>query len=583
MERCHWALLSHPLPESNVMRKSPTKSAILLSLVYLGIAGAWALLVHVGLDHLMINVESYFRYDLPIDVVLACLTALLLFLLSRYEFTVREQANEALQKSHDELELRVQQRTKALDAERNKLLRIMDTMPDGICIINQDFDLEYANPAMEKQWGPAKGRKCHAYFNGQDEPCQWCAVSEILTGQNVRREWFFEKAQKTYDLVGTRMEGLDGASLILEVFHDITERRAAEQEQLRLLGQLQEAQIELEARAWELAALLDISRDLTATLLSGPLLELILDHLKTMIAYTGAMIVISQDDRIVVLAHRGPSPRERMVGTWVSLEQAPGFLEVLRRREPVIIDDLQSEAPLSLRIAQTVGQGCSANQAAIALENARLYEEAGKVAAMEEQQRLALELHDSVSQALYGIALGAHAAREQLDCAPDKLQGTLDYILALSETAVAQVRALVFELRPDSIEEEPLGVALSRLVETSLTRNGTAVRLDLGEEPSLSLAAKEAFYRVAQEALRNAIKHASAKTIELRLRADDEWITLEVQDDGIGFDPTGRFPGHLGLQSMRERVSEVGGELEIESCPSQGTRLRARVPHTAAN
>ena len=211
------------------MRKSPTKSAILLALVYLGIAGAWALLVHVGLDHLMINVESYFRYDLPIDIVLACLTALLLFLLSRYEFTVREQANEALQKSHDELELRVQQRTKALNAERNKLLRIMDTMPDGICIINQDFDLEYANPAMEKQWGPAKGRKCHAYFNGQDEPCQWCAVSEILTGQNVRREWFFEKAQKTYDLVGTRMEGLEGASLILEVFHDITERRAAEQ------------------------------------------------------------------------------------------------------------------------------------------------------------------------------------------------------------------------------------------------------------------------------------------------------------------------------------------------------------------
>ena len=115
------------------------------------------------------------------------------------------------------------------DLNENKLLQIMDTMPDGICIINQDFDLEYANPAMEKQRGPAKGRKCHAYFGDQDEPCQWCAVSEILTGQTVRREWFFEKAQKTYDLVGTRMEGLDGASLILEVFHDITERRAAEQ------------------------------------------------------------------------------------------------------------------------------------------------------------------------------------------------------------------------------------------------------------------------------------------------------------------------------------------------------------------
>jgi signal transduction histidine kinase len=628
MERWHFDLLSHPLPELSAMRKSPTKSAILLSLVYLSVAGVWAFLVHVSLNDLMISPRSYFRYDLPIDIVLACLTALLLFLLSRHEFTVREQANEALQKSHDELELRVQQRTYTLNTERTKLLRIMDTMPDGICIINQDFDVEYVNPAMEKQWGPVQGRKCHAYFDDQDEPCQRCPVSEGLRGQTTRREWFFEKACKTYDLVSTPMEGLDGTTRILEVFHDITERRAVEREQLRLLAQLQEAQTELEARARELAALLDISNDLNATLLSRPLLELILDHLKTMIAYTGATIVTSQDDRIVVVAYRGLLPREEIVGTWTSLEQVPGFLEVLRCREPVIIDDLQSEAPLSLQIAETAGQevlpslGTSrawlgvplmtkdrvigllrldhltpgyftprhaqlalaiANHAAIALENARLYEEAGKVATMEEQQRLALELHDSVSQALYGIALGTHAAREQLDCAPDKLQGTLDYILALSETAVAQVRALVYELRPDSIEQEQLVTALSRLAGTFAARDGIAVRLDLGEEPYLSLAAKEAFYRVAQEALRNVIKHANAKTIELRLCADDEWIILEVQDDGIGFDPTGRFPGHLGLQSMRERVARLGGELEIESCPSQGTRLRARVPHTAPN
>ena len=88
----------------------------------------------------------------------------------------------------------------------------------------------------------------------------------------------------------------------------------------------------------------------------------------------------------------------------------------------------------------------------------------------------------------------------------------------------------------------------------------------------------EILYRIVQEALQNIVQHAPAKTAHLRLYPDDAWIVLEVRDDGIGFDPTGKFPGHYGLQSMRERAIRVGGTLEIDSIPREGTRVCVRIP-----
>jgi signal transduction histidine kinase len=218
-----------------------------------------------------------------------------------------------------------------------------------------------------------------------------------------------------------------------------------------------------------------------------------------------------------------------------------------------------------------------ANQAAVAIENARLYAQAQELAAVEERQRLARELHDSVSQALYGISLGVHTARFQLDRDPKELAESLDYVLELAEAALIEMRALIFELRPESLETEGLVTALSKQAAALHARQNIAVHTDLCAEPDLSLKVKQELYRVAQEAMHNTVKHAHASKIELRLHLTSEDVILEVCDNGKGFDTTASFPGHLGLHSMQERVRSHGGELQIESVPGQGTCIRAQV------
>jgi signal transduction histidine kinase len=223
-----------------------------------------------------------------------------------------------------------------------------------------------------------------------------------------------------------------------------------------------------------------------------------------------------------------------------------------------------------------------ADRAAAAIQNAELYERAQQAASLEERQRLARELHDSVSQALYGIALGARTARTLLDRDPQKAAEPVDYVLSLAEAGLTEMRALIFELRPESLETEGLVAALEKQVAAARARYGLSVDANLCPEPDAPLDVKEAVYRVAQEALHNVVKHARARNVQLRLAFDRGELTLEVEDDGAGFDPAGEFPGHMGLTSMRERIVRVAGEIEITSAPGRGTKVRAWVPISAA-
>jgi signal transduction histidine kinase len=167
-----------------------------------------------------------------------------------------------------------------------------------------------------------------------------------------------------------------------------------------------------------------------------------------------------------------------------------------------------------------------------------------------------------------------HTARLQLDRDPKEL----DYVLELAEAALIEMRALIFELRPESLETEGLVTALSKQAAALHARQGIIVQVDLGEEPDVPLEVKQDLYRIVQEALHNMVKHARASQVELRLNQTDGVVTVEVSDNGRGFDATSSFPGHLGLHSMQERVKSLGGELQIESAPGQGTRIRANVP-----
>jgi PAS domain S-box-containing protein len=216
-------------------------------------------------------------------------------------------------------------------------------------------------------------------------------------------------------------------------------------------------------------------------------------------------------------------------------------------------------------------------QAAVVVENARLYERAQEAAVLEERQRLSRELHDSVSQALYSIALGAKTAHALLSPGSAVIE-PLEFVLAQTERGLAEMRALIFELRPEALEQEGLAAALQRQINAVQARHQIVVMTTLCEEPDVPLAVKEAVYRIAQEALHNIVKHANARSAEVRLEYGAEQFTLDVSDDGAGFDPGEEFPGHLGLRTMRERAMRLGGTLDIESGPSAGTRVRVHIP-----
>jgi len=363
-----------------------------------------------------------------------------------------------------------------------------------------------------------------------------------------------------------------------------------------------------------------------STLELRPLLQLVLSQLKTVLDYTGAGIATIEDEYFVFLDYQGPAQRDQVLGLQISARQPSGYRQVMRSRSLVIYDDLwdtsnesaEIEFHRSGELKEYFGYVRSwlgvplmvkeriigilrvdhempnyfnqqdaqlvlafANQAAVAIENARLYERAQTLAALEERQRLARELHDSVSQALYGIALGSRTARTLLDrpeTEKDQLAGPLDYVLSLAEAGLVEMRALIFELRPESLESEGLVAALNKRVEAISARHQIEVRLDLCDEPPIPLMMKESLYRVAQEALQNIIKHAHATSVGVKMVCDNGTLRLEVKDNGAGFDSKQEFPGHFGLHTMRERIERLGGEFTIESSPQEGTRIYAEVP-----
>src|SRR3989304_5151594 len=177
------------------------------------------------------------------------------------------------------------------------------------------------------------------------------------------------------------------------------------------------------------------------------------------------------------------------------------------------------------------------------------------------------ELHDSVSQALYGIALGARTARTLLDRAPAQAAESLDYVLSLAEAGLTEMRALIFELRPETLESEGLGAALHRQADAVRARHGIDVKLSLCDEPELPYEIKEAVYRIVQEALNNAIKHARCRRVDIGLTCTSDDVPREVTAAGVGFASEDAFPGHLGLRSMRERATGLGGPLEVGRAP----------------
>jgi signal transduction histidine kinase len=238
----------------------------------------------------------------------------------------------------------------------------------------------------------------------------------------------------------------------------------------------------------------------------------------------------------------------------------------------------QEAAPLSasdMHLLTTV-----ADQVAVAVENARLYAQAREMATMEERARLARELHDSVTQALFSMTLHTRAAQIMLDqeehAIRDRFGRPLRELGELTRAALAEMRALIFELRPGALSEEGLAAALRKQAAAVSAREGLRVDVQAPDDRiALDPAGEEHLYRVSQEALHNAVKHAHATDVHIRLWAEDDWVLVEVTDDGVGFDVAAVPPGHLGLRTMAERMVQIGGTVQIVSAPGSGTTVRA--------
>jgi signal transduction histidine kinase len=212
-----------------------------------------------------------------------------------------------------------------------------------------------------------------------------------------------------------------------------------------------------------------------------------------------------------------------------------------------------------------------AAHAAIAIENARLHERSRELSIVSERNRLARDLHDNVTQRLFGVKLAAESALTLLDRDPRAAGVELKRVSDLARGAMEELRAVVFELRPASLEAEGLATVLRKHVEVLRRVTGQAIDLHVCEVPRLGAARATQVLRIAQEALGNALRHADASRIEVRLNA----TSLTVSDDGVGFDPEGpEVRGQrLGLTSMEERAAEVGGVLTVRSERGLGTTV----------
>jgi PAS domain S-box-containing protein len=522
---------------------------------------------------------------------------------------------------HDITEL---MKAEALLKEQNQFITtVFESLAHPFYVINaNDYTIRMANSAARSGALP-EAVTCYALTHRRSTPCgdaeHVCPLEEI---KKTRAPVIIEHAH--YDEEGNRkvfevhghpiFDGEGRVAQVIEYTLEVTERRQAEQELIE--------------RTHELSTLLQISRQVALTLELEPLLGLILDHLKTVVDYEGATISRWEGETLSVLAHRGVIPQEHASQLRFDPEDTLIGRQVILDQKPVIIPDVAADTPVAHDLRKLVGQRLEttspqagswmalpltvkdrvigiltlqhsqsdyfkrrqadlafafASQAAVAVENSQLYEQAQALAAVEERQRLARELHDVVSQTLFSASLSADVLPRLWERNPEEGQRCLNEVRQLTRGALAEMRTLLLELRPAALAEGKLGDLLRHLAEAITSQARLPVTLEVEGECDLSPEVKVAVYRIAQEALNNVARHAAASQATVHLRCvpsappgngePSEGLELRISDDGHGFDLAGVAPDSLGLGIMTERAQAIEADLKIESQIGHGTQV----------
>ena len=393
---------------------------------------------------------------------------------------------------------------------------------------------------------------------------------------------------------------------LLGVVRDVSKRIQAEQNLNR----------RMETRSHEQATLLNISHTLASTLELQP--GLILDQLREIIEYDHAGLFSLDKTAFITLAMRGTPQLEQSAPIHIQLTDPKTLKELFNEHRPIRIADVQSDEPQALSLRSLLDGGAAnllegmlswmwvplavrgrviggvgvaqekrdfftphhadlalsvANQAAITMINGELYRHAQELAVLEERQRLARNLHDAVNQSLFSAGLIAEVLPRLWDRDQDEARRSLEDLRKLTRSAMAEMRALLAELRPSTLIDAELGELLGLLGNAFSGRTNIPATVVLQGQGVLPAEVQVAIYRLCQEALNNVAKHAEASSVEIVLKQDESSIELNIRDNGKGFDPEQIASGHYGLDMMRERAETANVQLSVVSQPGKGTEL----------
>jgi signal transduction histidine kinase len=381
-------------------------------------------------------------------------------------------------------------------------------------------------------------------------------------------------------------------------------------EQFNLMAaQLQESYAHLEQkvadRTRELATLNAIAAEVSHSLDMSEILNSALDQVLEVLGMEEgqAYCLDEAEGELRLIAQRGIRAERTAKPAFASRDSGP-LGEAVRSRRPVVVQEPAGAEPVWLTVCiPLIARGRSlgalrldgqmprpvtpeelsllaaiGQQIGVAVENAQLYEQAQQLAVVSERNRLARDLHDSVMQALYGVTLYAEAAARRLGVGDrDVVAGHLQEIRGTTQDALREMRLLIFELRPPILKKDGLAAALQARLEAVEGRVGLETEFQ-ADECRLPATMEEGLYRIAQEALNNALKHAMCKSVRVALSRNGHAVSLEIADDGVGFDPDAvRERGGFGLRGMEERVARMGGTLTVQSQPGHGTLIRVEV------
>jgi two-component system nitrate/nitrite sensor histidine kinase NarX len=373
---------------------------------------------------------------------------------------------------------------------------------------------------------------------------------------------------------------------------------------------------EVEARQREQAALLDISRTLASSLELKP--DLILDQLGQMVQYSRAALFVLEDSSLVAVAVRGVRGAETGMHFRIILDGADTLAQLFNEHRPIRIADISSDHPNARFLRSVLAKGgptliegarawmwvplaakdrllggigiaqaqpsyfsahhadlalTVAHQAAITMINAELHRNAQSLAVLEERQRLARNLHDAVNQSLFSAGLIAEVLPRLWDRDQLEARRSLEDLRKLTRGAMAEMRALLAELRPSTLTDADLGDLLRLLGNAFTGRTNVPATVTVEGEGALPPEVQVAAYRVCQEALSNVAKYAKARKVEISLKQYDAAIQLSIRDDGKGFDAKRTASGHYGLSMMQERADAIGARLSVTSRLGRGTDI----------